>query len=103
MDSPFKIIVDSRSASEGHGGKFSYSLPRCVQVPPTFCCYVSQASISNTFLSVGTFIGNRHNTFYWFERIAGNDTVFNKCELVEQNYDIETLSISLQHAINASS
>ena len=75
MDTPFKIIVDSRNASEGHGGKFSFSLPQVTQVPAGFCCYINQASVTNSFLSVGTFVGSDKTLFYWIERLAGNATV----------------------------
>ena len=58
-DTPFKIIVDSRNASEGHSGRFSFSLPQVTQVPSNFCCYINQASVTNSFLSVGTFVGSK--------------------------------------------
>ena len=103
MDTPFKIIVDSRNASEGHGGRFSFSLPQVTQVPANFCCYINQASVTNSFLSVGTFVGSKNHYFYWFERLTGNATVFNRASLPEQNYDTESLATTLQTAINAAS
>ena len=103
MEAPFKIIVDSRNAIEGHGGRFSFQLPEATQVPKNFVCYVSQASVSNSFLTTGTFVGTKNNTFYWFERILNNDTVFNYATLPEQNFDAETLATALQTAINAAS
>ena len=102
-DTPFKIIVDSRDASEGHGGRFSYSLPQVMQVPAGFCCYINQASVSNSFLSVGTFVGSKSHYFYWFERLTGNATVFNRASLPEQNYDAESLASALQTAVNSAS
>ena len=103
MDTPFKIIVDSRNASEGHGGRFSFSLPQVTQVPANFCCYINQASVTNSFLSVGTFVGSKNHYFYWFERLTGNATVFNRASLPEQNYDTESLATALQTAMNAAS
>ena len=103
MDAPFKIIVDSRNAIEGHGGRFSFQLPQSLQVPANYVCYVSQASVSNSFLTTGTFVGSRNNTFYWFERILNNDTVFNYTVIPEQNYDAESLAAALESALNAAS
>ena len=57
MNSPFKIIVDSRNASEGTSNDFSYMLPEVVHVGRDMVCYVNQASVTNSFLSVGTYIG----------------------------------------------
>ena len=85
MDAPFKIIVDSRNAIEGHGGHFSFQLPKATQVPKNYVCYVSQASVSNSFLTCGTFVGSRTNTFYWIERVLNNDTIFNYTVIPEQN------------------
>ena len=103
MDTPFKIIVDSRNASEGHSGRFSYSLPQVTQVPTIFCCYINQASVTNSFLSVGTYVGSRNHYFYWFERILNNNTVFNRVPLPEQSYDAESLAAALQTAMNNAS
>ena len=103
MESPFKILIDSRNASEGHGGQFSYQLPEVVQVPKNFVCYVSQASVTNSFLSTGTFVGTENNRFYWFERIANNDTVFNTASLPNANYDAESLATALQTNMNLTS
>ena len=103
MDTPFKIIVDSRNASEGHSCRFSYSLPQVAQVPTIFCCYINQASVTNSFLSVGTFVGSKSHFFYWFERLTGNATVFNRAALPEQNYDSESLAAALQTAMNTAS
>ena len=103
MDAPFKIIVDSRNAIEGHGGRFSFQLPEAMQVPKNFVCYVSQASVSNSFLTTGTFVGTKNNTFYWFERIQNNDTIFNYATLPEQNFDAESLATALQLAMNNAS
>ena len=102
-DTPFKIIIDSRNASEGHGGRFSFSRPQVTQVPAGFCCYVNQASVSNSFLSVGTFVGSKTHYFYWFERLAGNATVFNRAILPEHNYHAERLTSALQTAMNTAS
>ena len=64
--------------------------------------FVSQASVSNSFLSVGaTLKTNRY--FYWFERIAGNDTVFNRAELPARHYVAEELASALQTAMNDAS
>ena len=103
MDAPFKIIVDSRNAIEGHGGRFSFQLPEAMQVPKNYVCYVSQASVSNSFLTTGTFVGSRTNTFYWCERVINNATVFNYATLPEQKYDAESLAGALQLAINNAS
>ena len=103
MNSPFKIIVDSRSASEGTSNDFSYMLPEVVHVGREMVCYVNQASVTNSFLSVGTFVGTKNHYFYWFERIAGNATVFNRAALPERNYDAETLKEALSSAINGAS
>ena len=64
--------------------------------------FVSQASVSNSFLSVGATL-NKNRYFYWFERIAGNDTVFNRAELPARHYVAEELASALHTAMNNAS
>ena len=85
MNAPFKIIVDSRNAAEGHSSKFLYQLPEVTHIGKDMVAYINQASVSNSFLSVGTYVGSRNHYFYWFERILDNNTVFNRATLPEQS------------------
>ena len=103
MNSPFKIIVDSRNAAEGHGGKFLFQLPEVTHIGKDSVAYINQASVTNSFLCVDTHIGSKNHYVYWFERILNNDTVFNRVGLPEQNYDAETLATMLQSRMNAAS
>ena len=50
MNAPFKIIVDSRNAAEGHSGKFLYQLPEVTHIGKDMVAYINQASVSNSFL-----------------------------------------------------
>ena len=59
MNAPFKIIVDSRNAIEGHGGKFVYQLPELTHIGKDMIAYINQASVSNSFLTVGTYVGSK--------------------------------------------
>ena len=53
MQTPFKIIVDSRAASQGSSNRFAVTLPEAIQLDKDYVMFVSQASVSNSFLSVG--------------------------------------------------
>ena len=75
MNAPFKIIVDSSGAAEGHSGKFLYQLPEVTHIGKDMVAYINQASVSNRFLSVGAYVGSKSHYFYWFERILDNNTV----------------------------
>ena len=100
---PFKIIVDSRNAVMGTSNKFSISLPETLHVDKDVAMYVNSASVSNTFLPVGTNIGKKNHYFYWFERLVNVDTVFNRAALPERAYVAEELAGALQTAINNAS
>ena len=103
MNAPLKIIVGSRNAAEGHSGKFLYQLPEVTHIGKDTVAYINQASVSNSFLSVGTYVGSKSHSFYWFERILDNNTVFNRATLPEQSYDAESLAAALQTAMNNAS
>ena len=103
MNSPFKIIIDSRAASEGTSDAFSFMLPEVTHIGKDTVCYVNQASVTNSFLTTGTYVGSKNHYFYWIERIAGNATIFNRAPLPEQNYDAETLAETLSTVINTAS
>ena len=60
---PFKIVVDSRAASFGTANKFTVSLPEVLHVDRDVVMYVNSASVTNTFLPVGTQIGTGTTTF----------------------------------------
>ena len=98
---PLKLIIDSRASSLGNSNAFSVSLPETLHLPEDTAMYVNTASVTNTFLSTGTHTGSKNHYFYWFEKLDGVDTVFNRCELPEQGYDAEELAGALQTAINA--
>ena len=100
---PFKIIVDSRAASTGTANKFTVSLPEVLHVDRDVVMYVNSASVTNTFLPVGTHIGTKNHYFYWFERLKNVDTVFNRAALPERAYVAEELASALQTAINNAS
>ena len=88
MQTPFTIIVDSRAASQGSSNKFAVTLPEAIQLDKDCVMCVNQSPVSNSFLSVGaTLKTNRY--FYWCERTAGNDTVFNRAELPARHYVAE--------------
>ena len=61
---PFKIIVDSRAASTGTSNKFTISLPEVLHVDRDVVMYVNSASVTNTFLPVGTNVGTKNHYFY---------------------------------------
>ena len=103
MNAPFKIIVESRNAAEGHSGNFLYQLPEVTHIGKYMVAYINQASVSNSFLSVGAYVGSKCHYFYWFERILNNNTVFNRVPLPEQSYDAESLAAALQTAMNNAS
>ena len=103
MFSPFKILVDSRDATTGNSNSFSLTLKEAIHLHKDTVCYVNHASVSNTFIPVGTQVSGLRHYFYWFERIAGNDTVFNRASLPERGYDAESLATALQTAINGAS
>ena len=100
---PFKIIVDSRNAVTGTANNFSISLPETLHIDRDVAMYVNSASVTNTFLPVGTHIGQKNHYFYWFERLANVDTVFNRAALPERSYVAEELASALQTAINNAS
>ena len=56
MNAPFKIIVDSRNAAEGHSGKFLYQLPEVTHIGKDMVAYINQASVSNSFSGVGAYV-----------------------------------------------
>ena len=97
---PFKIIVDSRATSSGTANRFTISLPEVLHVDRDVVMYVNSASVTNTFLPVGTNIGTKNHYVYWFERLANIDTVFNRAALPERAYVAEELAWALQTAIN---
>ena len=98
---PLKLMIDSRATSLGNSSAFSVSLPETLHLPEDIAMYVNTASVTNTFLSTGTHIGSDNHYFYWFEKLDGVDTVFDRCELPEQGYDAEELAGALQTAMNA--
>ena len=100
---PSKIIVDSRNAVTGTANNFSTSLPETLHIDRDVAMYVNSASVTNTFLPVGTHIGQKNHYFYWFERLANVDTVFNRAALPERSYVAEELASALQTAINNAS
>ena len=102
MQTPFKIIIDSRAASRGSSNNFALTLPEAIQLDKDCVMFVSQASVSNSFLSVGATL-KRNRYFYWFERIAGNATVFNRAELPARHYVADELASELQTALNNAS
>ena len=59
---PFKISVDSRAASTGTANKFTVSLPEVLHVDRDVVMYVNSASVTNTFLPVGTDVGTKTTT-----------------------------------------
>mgnify|MGYP006975542518 CR=1 FL=1 len=87
----------------GTSNKFSISLPGTLHVDKDVAMYVNSASDTNTFLPVGTNIGKKNHYFYWFERLANVDTVFNRAALPERTYVAEELASALQTAINNAS
>ena len=103
MDTPFNIIVDSRNAYEGHGSKLSFSLPGVTQVPANLLLLCQPGVSDKFFLSVGTDVGSKTHYFYWFERLTGNATVFNRAPLLEHNYDSGSVATALQTQMNAAS
>ena len=100
---PFKIIIDSRNAVIGTSNRFSISLPETLHVDKDVVMYVNSASVSNTFLPVGTNIGTKNHYFYWFDRLKNVDTVFNRVALPERFYVAEELANVLQTSINNAS
>ena len=100
---PFKVVVDSRNAAMGTSNKFSISLPETLHVDKDVAMYVNSASVTNTFLPTGTNTGTKHHYFYWCERLANVDTVFNRAALPERAYVAEELASALQTAINNAS
>ena len=100
---PFKTIVDSRNAAIGTSNRFSISLPETLHVDKDVAMYVNSASVTNTFLPVGTNVGTKNHYFYWFERLKDVDTVFNRAALPERAYVAEELASALQTAINNAS
>ena len=100
---PFKIIVDSRNAVLGTSNRFSISLPETLHVDKDVAMYVNSASVSNTFIPVGTNIGTKNHYFYWFERLVNVDTVFNRVTLPERAFVADELAAVLQTALNGAS
>ena len=96
----FKIIVASRAASTGIANKFTVSLPEVLHVDRDVVMYVNSASVTNTFLPVGTHVGTGRHYLYCFERLANVDTVFNRAALPERAYAAEGLASALHTAIN---
>ena len=103
MNYPFKILIDSRSAVLGHGGSFTISLPETLHMKEDTALYVNNATLTNTFLSTGTAIGSRNHYFYWVEKLASSNVVFNRATLPERSYDVTELASELQTALNAAS
>ena len=78
------------------------TLPEAIQLDRDCVMFVSQASVSNSFLTVGATL-KKNRYFYWFERIVGNDTVFNRLELPARHYVAEELASELQTGMNDNS
>ena len=87
----------------GTSNNCSISLPETLHVDKDVARHINSASVTNTCLPVGTNIGTKNHYFYWFERLANVDTVFNRAALPERAYVAEELASALQTAINNAS
>ena len=103
MELPFKICVDSRALTRGHASDFEYSLPETISLDHDTVMYVNTASVTNTFSATGTQIGAKNHYVYFFEKLFGSTTVFNRAVLQERAYEATELAPSLQTALNAAS
>ena len=65
--------------------------------------YVNIASVTNTFSAMGTQIGAKNHYVYFFEKLFGSTTVFNRAVLQDRSYEATELASSLQTASNAAS
>ena len=65
---PFKILIDSRTATTGTSGSFQVSLPEMLRLNPDIAMYVNSATCTNTFLPTGTVVGSQRNAIYFLER-----------------------------------
>ena len=105
-----KIVVDSRTATQGTGSDFQIQLQETITLPKHFGCYVTDIQCTHSFRTVhgNTSVGARNHYFYFFERmISGfypseNDfTVLNRATLSPGSYTPTELSAELQSQMNA--
>ena len=83
-----KIIIDSRTATEGTGSNFQVQLPESLNIPRGYGVYVTDLSCTHSFRTFhgNTSIGARNHYLYFLERayFAPSDyTVLNRCQLTE--------------------
>ena len=96
-------MIDRRSAALGHGGSFTVALAETLHMRDDTALYVNNATLTNTFLSTGAAIGNTNHYFYWIEKLASSNVVFNRAVLPERSYDVTELASELQAALNNAS
>ena len=99
---PFKIIVDSRTATLGTSTKFKVQLPETLHLDSDVVMYVNSATVTNTFLSTGTTVGHKSHYIYFYEKL-GSVLAFNRAELAERGYVADELAVELQTALNNAS
>jgi hypothetical protein len=105
-----KIVVDSRTATQGTGSDFKVQLPETITLPKHFGCYVTDIQCVHSFRSVhgNTSVGARNHYFYFFERMVSafhpseNDfTILNRAVLSPGSYTPTELCAELQSQMNA--
>ena len=93
--------MDSRALTRCHASDFEYSPPETIHLEHDTVMYVNTASATNTFSATGTQIGTKNPYVYFFEKLFGSTTVFNRAVLQERAYEATELASSLQEAMNA--
>ena len=105
-----KIVVDSRTATQGTGSDFSIQLPETITLPKHFGAYVTDIQCTHSFRTVRSHasVGARNHYFYFFERmISGfypsetDFTVLNRATLSPGSYTPTELCAEVQTKMNA--
>ena len=62
-----KIVVDSRTATQGTGSDFKLQLPETITLPKHFGCYVTDIQCTHSFRTVhgNASVGMRNHYFYF--------------------------------------
>jgi hypothetical protein len=94
-----RLFIDSRHASSGNSGNFTYPLAEQLVLPRESVCYITDVSCSHSWYTTET---SKNASVYIVESQGGTDTA-RHLQLPEKSHDVLTLGQDLQTVLNSAS
>jgi hypothetical protein len=91
-----RLFIDSRHASSGNSGNFTYPLNEQLVLPREAVCYITDVSLSHSWYSTDS----SNKSVYLIESENGSDTA-RHLHLPERSHDVITLGADLQTVLNS--